>query len=88
MGFFEEFGPDGNVRRGETFTCAHCNSVFEFRDSSGRFKPPTMCAREHKPLCPPCANEANRTGKCLPFERELERIERRDKLLRAAGIDT
>jgi hypothetical protein len=86
VGFFEEHMADGSVRRGETFTCAHCNGVQEFRDNRGMFKPPTMCSAEHKPLCDHCARATNRLGKCIVFEKKLEAVERRDALLRAAGV--
>jgi hypothetical protein len=86
MGFFEENLADGSVRRGETFTCAHCNNVEEFRDNRGMFKPPTMCAQEHKPICERCAVEANQAGKCLVFEKTLEKIEARDRMLRSIGL--
>jgi hypothetical protein len=85
MGFFEEHMADGSVRRGETFTCAHCNGVVEFRDNRGKFDPPTMCATEHKPLCPRCAKEAERIGKCNVFEKKLELAESRERMLQAIG---
>jgi len=88
MGFFEEHMADGSVRRGETFTCAHCNSVVEFKDNRGLFKPPTMCAMEHKPLCEVCAARAEKRtdGMCEVFEKKLEKIEARDRMLRAVGV--
>lgn len=86
MGHFEEHLADGRIRYGETFTCAHCNGVEEFRDNFGMFKPPTMCASEHKPICEKCAREANRIGRCVVFEKKLEKMEARDKFLREAGV--
>lgn len=86
MAFFEETGPEG-TRRGETFTCCHCNRIGEFRDNMGMFKPPDMCSQEHKPLCPACAREANsRVGACAVFEKKLEAMESRDRMLRAIGL--
>lgn len=86
MGFFEEHHADGSVRRGETYTCAHCNRPVEWKDNMGLLKPPPMCSREMKPICEPCAKTLDRIGKCIVFEKRLEAIERRDRLLKAAGL--
>jgi hypothetical protein len=89
MGFFEENLADGRNRHGETVTCAHCNGVFEVRDNDGLFVAPTMCSMEHKPLCPKCASRADKRedGMCEVFEKKLDKIEARAKLLRAAGLE-
>jgi hypothetical protein len=85
MGFFEVVGPTG-TRRGETFTCAHCNTVHEIVHGA----PVAMCHREWKPVCAAC----HQKGTCTPFEKRLDQFERklreraqRDSIFKAAGID-
>lgn len=71
----------GNVEQ-DTITCIHCNGIV-FVDAGqdpselGGFC--TMCNRN---ICAGCAA----TGRCDPFEKKLERSERRGQLLRAAGV--
>jgi hypothetical protein len=65
----------------DSFTCVHCNSVVfvsPMRDASevGGF-----CMLCMKHICSACAS----TGACDPFEKKLERMEARDRLLRACG---
>lgn len=87
MGFFEELRGDGSVRRGETYTCAHCNGVVEYKDNMGKNDPLVFCQFEHKPICPKCVKRAAKTASgCEVFEKKLEQIESRDKMLRSAGI--
>lgn len=70
MGFFEERVDGKVVRSGETFTCAHCNRVFEIV----RGEAVAMCMREMKRICMPC--EINPRG-CRPFEEALKKAEAR-----------
>jgi hypothetical protein len=61
----------------DTITCAHCNSVvfLKPREISGSCR---MC---YGFLCPTCVD----AGTCTPFEKKLERMEARERLLRAAA---
>lgn len=79
MGHFEEQLADGRIRRGETYTCCHCNGHVEFKDNMGLNRPPAMCGVEKKPVCPRC----HARGNCVPLERKLERIEARARLFEA-----
>jgi len=79
QGFIESFGPEGR-REIETFTCCHCNSICNV-------PPPTatevgFCARCSARECLPCA----RKNRCVPFEKKLEAMEARGRLLKAMGI--
>lgn len=89
MGFFEEHMADGSVRRGETFTCSHCNSPEEFKDDRGtKFEAPALCSKcGPKMICKRCARIVDLTGKCVVWEKRMERIEARAKLLKACGIE-
>jgi hypothetical protein len=87
VGFFEEFGPHG-TRRGETFTCAHCQKVVEIVPKG----PMAVCPREFKPVCMRCHRKCD-MGICKPIERLLDEYEKRiraragrESILKAAGI--
>jgi hypothetical protein len=82
VGFFEEQRADGSIRRGETYTCCHCNNVHEYVDNVGKKVVVNGCGMCQKPVCPAC----HKVGTCTPFEKKLDRIEARDKLFREAGI--
>jgi hypothetical protein len=66
----------------DSFTCAHCNSV--------RFVKPNERAEDLGGICHLCGDKSRPSfvcekcvGKgCDPFEKKLERWERRDRLLR------
>lgn len=82
-GGVQETTPSGSsrVQSQKTYTCCHCNRVvivpFNCRpDEMGSF-----CMRCHKPTCnqPKC----NAVNGCTPFERRLEEMEARGRLLRA-----
>jgi hypothetical protein len=76
LGFCEEIGPDGR-REWETFTCCHCSAIVDV-------PPPTapevgFCRLCFSRECLDCA----RKDKCIPFERKLEAMEARGRLLAA-----
>lgn len=67
------------TREADTVTCCHCNAVVLLTaplDQLGGH-----CRLCDKPVCAACAGKA-----CVPFERRLEAIERRGRLLAAAGL--
>ena len=72
---------DGRPFSQQTFTCAHCNRIVVVPlrakpDECGGF-----CMLEFKPICPKC----QKIGTCTPFEKKLEAMEARGKLLAAIG---
>jgi hypothetical protein len=71
--------PDAPTKERDTFTCAHCNGVVVVHP---RPKPPPggFCRMCMKSICDGCCD----VGSCTPFERKLDAMERRDRLLRAA----
>jgi len=75
-------GPDPGTGELDSFTCAHCNRV--------RFVKPMqraedmggichLCGDKHRPsfICELCVGKG-----CEPFEKKLDRWEKRDRLLR------
>lgn len=82
MGFFEEKIGGVVVRAGETFTCVHCNAVFEMV----RGEPEYRCPKESwRRVCFACENRYHPGSTCLGahFEKRLERMEARDRLRRS-----
>ena len=74
--------PEKPLVESDTFTCGHCNKIV--------FVPPKcdpadlggMCKSCMKLVCPSC----NNIGRCIPFEKKLEKIEARDRFLRSVGL--
>ena len=86
--FFEITDPDAKQEKTayDCFTCAHGNEIVIIKhgnrveDEGGDF-----CVRCGKLICKGCAEEMQRTLKCVPFERRLEKMESRDRFLRSIG---
>lgn len=70
------------VREVDTFTCAHCQRLVEVPVRASPADCGGWCGRCAKPVCGPCAD----TGVCDPWERQLERLEARDRFLRSIGL--
>lgn len=64
----------------DTFTCAHGNEIIFVRPREDPASMGGFCRMCMKHICAACAA----TGKCEPFEKKLEAMERSDRLLRAA----
>lgn len=58
------------TREYDTFTCCHCNSIVVVKKEKDDVGFCTLC---FKPICANC----NKEGVCVPFERKLEKIEKR-----------
>lgn len=81
QGLAEWTGPDGRSVSCHTVTCCHCNDVTVIppgaaADDCGGFC--TMCML---PTCRACAGKS-----CAPFEKQLEAIEARGRMLKAIGV--
>lgn len=86
--------PDVAPVERDTVTCAHCQHVVHLKPGSGysvyllwvpaegrwREEPGAMCGRCYAPICLACCDD----GRCRPWERQLERMEARDRLRRVA----
>jgi len=59
----------------DTFTCTHCNTIVFCRATPNVPKPDIggFCRLCYKHICGACADK----GTCDPFEKKLERAERR-----------
>lgn len=78
--------PGATTREWDTITCRHCQRVvFVTKDAAGRVTAPAdrldFCRGCMSPICASCGAE----GRCEPFEKKLERMEKRGAFLR--GID-
>jgi hypothetical protein len=72
------FGP-GKNQEAETQLCAHCQRLMIIRASSPDMKPyyGEVCRKCMKRICPLCLGKS-----CVPFMRQIEKMEARDRMLR------
>ena len=75
LGHIERTDQYGNVLVEDTLTCAHCNRLYPKPKPSDQFGFCHMC---FKPVCLKCG----KLDRCDPFEKKLERMEARDRLLK------
>jgi hypothetical protein len=99
VGFYEEFGPHG-TRRGETYTCAHCQFVVDITPAPPQPKAPIYVCRNCQQfdtsgtrvikgrVCGKC----HAKGTCTPIEKRLDEFEKKvraklsaEELCKAAG---
>jgi hypothetical protein len=73
--------PSGGASAMGTFTCGHGNEVVVVRPGQDPSELGGFCRMCMKHLCATCAAK----GKCVPFEKKMEMMERRDRLRRACG---
>lgn len=76
LSFAETYDGNGNVVVTEKLSCAHCQNLF---NKPGPGDDVGFCELCFAPTCIPCA----KLDKCDPFERKLERMEQRERMLRA-----
>jgi hypothetical protein len=85
FGYLVEQGP-GILRETDTSTCGHCQRVMMVRPSTDgriivRVLPP--CPGCGKFICDVCVKQ----GFCDPWEKQMERMEARDRMLREIGVE-
>jgi len=78
LGHVERYDHLGNVEVVETLTCNHCGIIYP---KPGPGQPVGFCHMCFSPVCFGCGA----IDKCDPFEKKLERIERRSKFLNSLG---
>jgi hypothetical protein len=71
--FIQRTGPEGTTET-PCYTCAHCNTVVEIKSKTQDMGFCHMC------FYPTCIN-CGALDKCDPFEKKLERIESRARML-------
>lgn len=83
QGYAVLFGPNDSTRECDTFTCAHCQFVVFVKPKCDPSEAGGFCRLCFKHICGPCADK----GACDPFEKKLERMEARGRLMRQIGIE-
>lgn len=66
----------------DTMTCGHCNCISQIGPGQRPEDCGGLCKCCMALICGPCVDK----GTCAPFEKELERIEAKDRFFRQAGI--
>lgn len=74
-------GPEGPPIERDTFTCCHCCRVTYVTPATSATDMGGWCGMCAKPVCKYCAGKG-----CDPFEKKLERIEQRERLLVQLGV--
>lgn len=77
----------GDVER-DCLTCNHCQKQVVVEPIKGADTTPKQihrCGQCSRTICDRCAADLARTLKCAPWEKRLERIEARDRFLKAAA---
>lgn len=67
----------------KTFTCCHCNGIVMVEHKAGAAGSGGFCGQCWAPTCFACG----KIGRCTPFERRLEKIEGRARLLKSMGLE-
>lgn len=83
QGYAVLVGPDAPMRECDTFTCSHCQFVVFVKPKCDPSELGGFCRLCFKHICGPCADK----GMCDPFEKKLERMEDRGRLMRQIGIE-
>lgn len=65
----------------DTFTCIHCNHIVHVKAGAIPEELGSMCRGCMKMVCPRCA-----PGPCVPWLKQLEAAEARDRALRSYGM--
>ena len=65
----------------DTYTCEHCNRIIHVKPGAVPEELGSMCRRCMKMVCPGCAPKG-----CLPWLKQLEMAESRDRALRSYGF--
>jgi len=66
----------------DTFTCAHNNELVVVPPGTASITVGSFCRACGQHICDKCTVEMERTLKCVPFEKKLEVMERRDEFRR------
>jgi hypothetical protein len=71
--------PDAPTKEWDTFTCCHCQRIVPIRPRAPASECGGFCRLCFKEICGTCADK----GSCDPFEKQLERIEARGRMLQS-----
>ncbi len=83
-----QFEPRGDVEHvsagifeTDTFSCFHCSRVVRVKPKMDPADMGGLCKLCMKHICKHCVGKA-----CVPFEKKLERMEARERVLRSYGF--
>lgn len=82
QGYATWTGPTGVNKEQDTFTCCHCNTVIFVAPLVGAAEMGGFCRLCMSLICGTCAGK----GSCTPWEKQMEKAESRDRMLRSIGI--
>ena len=78
--------PEG-VKETDTLTCNHCNRIYDIPPFASPDQVGGFCGACFRPICPQCDQALQQTRICSPFEKHMDKLEQRDRLLRQLGVN-
>jgi hypothetical protein len=95
QGYATIVSPDAPMIERDSCQCGHCSGVVLVKPGTGatvyvfpqvngpdKEEPGAFCRRCMRPVCLTC----HAKGRCVPFEKMIDRLEARGRMLRAAGV--
>ncbi len=85
FGYLIEQGPGGVLQERDTATCGHCQHVMILpppKDGHLLVRIAPECSGCRKFICEACAKD----GRCRPWEKQLDEIEARARMLNSLGV--
>ena len=79
-GYLQIFHQDAPVEERDSFSCFHCGRVTWVKPKCDPADLGGFCRTCAKLICPEC----NAKGDCMPWEKQMEIMEARDRLYKAA----
>ncbi len=94
QGYATIFEPSSNIEY-DTITCKHCQRIVRVKPGTGSTvyllfddqghvteEMGAFCRHCMAPVCLPCDD----VGRCIPWEKQMECMEAKDRLRRAVGV--
>jgi hypothetical protein len=79
-GYLIGFGPDCKNSEHDTVTCYHCQKIIILR--VGQIPEGGWCMSCSKMICNLCVDK----GICTPWEKQMEKMEARQRMLNSMGL--
>ena len=79
QGYATIVDPEKPIQECDTITCTHCSAIVFIKPKEDASDIGGFCLRCMKHICGPCAD----LGRCTPFEKKIEQIEAKDRMLRS-----
>lgn len=77
--------PELGLKEWDTVTCSHCQRIQAVKPLAPASECGGWCPGCSKVVCGPCADRIPLHG-CEIWERQMDKMEARDRLLRAVGV--